>query len=69
MKKKQNWFKKKKIASVFALVTLVAGFLFLDQGITGNAVLNNNPAVNVISLVGLLLVFCAAILSVYSLRR
>ena len=69
MKKKQNWFKQKKVTSVFALVALVAGFLFLDNGITGNVVLGNTSPVDIISLMGLLLVFCAAILASYSIRR
>lgn len=69
MAKKQTWFKTKKVTASFAAVALVVGFLFLDRGVTGNVVLNNQAPVNVVSLAGLLLVFCSAILAIYSTRR
>lgn len=69
MEKKKNPIKTKKVTGVFALIALVAGFLFLDRGVTGNVILNNKQPLDVISLIGLLLVFCAAILTVYAVRR
>lgn len=60
---------KKKIAAVVAGVAFILGFLLLDNSMTGNAVLNNQPALNSFSVVGLLLVFCSAILVVYTLKK
>lgn len=64
-----NWLKTKQVTSGFALLALVGGFLFLNQSITGNAILNNKYPINLASLVGLLLVFCSAILAVYTIRH
>ena len=59
----------KKITAAFSVAALFAGFLFIDRSVTGNVVLNNHNPVNFVSLVGLLLVFCSAILALYSIRR
>ncbi|HEB46885.1 MAG TPA: hypothetical protein ENI22_00255 [Candidatus Pacearchaeota archaeon] len=69
MEKKKNWFGAKKLTASFAAVSLIVGFLFLDKGVTGNVIINNQNPVNVVSLIGLLLVFCSAVLAVYSTRR
>lgn len=66
---KINWFKTKKITSSFAVVALIAGFLFLNRGITGNIILNNKYPFDVVSLIGLTLIFCSAILAVHTIRR
>ena len=67
--KKVKWFKTKKVAAVFAAVSFVIGFLFLDKGITGNVILDNKYPVDFISLIGLLLVLCSAILAVYIIKK
>ena len=59
----------KKVISSFALVALVAGFFFLDKGITGNVVLNGENPLDIISLIGLVLVFCSAALTFYVLKK
>lgn len=61
--------KRKKIAAVFAFLTFMVGFLFLDINSTGNVVLNGTPSFEVGSLVGLLLIVCSAILTVYTVRK
>ncbi|MBU2503574.1 MAG: hypothetical protein KJ879_00775 [Nanoarchaeota archaeon] len=67
---KAKFINSKKITAVFAVAALVAGFFFLDRGTTGNVVLNGNlPPVDVISIVGLVLVGCSAILAFYSVRK
>lgn len=66
---KVKWFKTKRIAAVFAAVAFVIGFLFLDKGITGNIILDNKYPVDFISLIGLLLVLCSALLAVYLIRK
>jgi len=67
----ESFFKQKKVTAGFAAASLVFGFLFLfiNNGITGNAVLNDKYSLNLLSLVGLLLIFCSAILAAYSLRK
>ncbi len=66
---KTGWLKTKKVTSSFAIVALIAGFLFLDRGTTGNVILNNNYPFDFVSLIGLLLIFCSAVLAVYTIRR
>jgi hypothetical protein len=67
--RKVKWFKTKKIAAVFAAVAFVIGFLFLDKGVTGNVILDNKYPVDFISLIGLLLILCSAILAVYLIKK
>ena len=69
MRFKKGAINPKKITAAFSVVALVAGFLFLDKGITGNIILNGHYPFDVISFIGLLLVFCSAILAGYSLRK
>ena len=66
---KLKWFKAKRVAAVFAAVSFVIGFLFLDKGITGNVILDNQYPVDFISLIGLLLILCSAILAVYLIKK
>jgi len=66
---KKKWFKTKGIAAVFAAVAFVMGFLFLDKGITGNIILDNQHPVDFISLIGLLLVLCSAVLVIYIIKK
>ena len=66
---KVKWFKIKSVAAVFAVVAFAAGFLFLDGGSTGNVILENHYPVDFVSLIGLLLVLCSAILAVYIIKR
>lgn len=65
-----SWFKEKKVAATFAVVAFFAGFLFVDRGsISGNVIVDNTPTFNIISMVGLLLVLCSAILVFYTVRK
>ena len=66
---KANWLKSKKIASVFALLSFITGFLFLNSGVTGNVILDNRYPFNIISFIGLLLVLCSALLVAYILKK
>jgi hypothetical protein len=68
--KKQNLFKKKSITASFAITSFIVGFFFLRQGrITGNIIANNYHNFSLLSLIGLLLVFCAIIMAVYTIKR
>jgi hypothetical protein len=67
---KESWFKKKKITAYIALIAFVSGFLFIkNSGITGNAVVNHYHEVSVLSIVGLLLIFCSVILTIYTIEK
>lgn len=66
---KENFFKKRKVTAMFAVISLAGGFIFLNKGITGNVVLNGSHAFSVVSLIGLLLVLCSAILIAYSIKK
>ena len=66
---KIKWFRAKSVAAVFAAVAFVIGFLFLDKGITGNVILDNQYPVDFISLIGLLLVLCSAVLVIYIIKK
>ncbi len=61
--------KRKKIAAVFAFITFIVGFLFLDTSSTGNVVLNGTPSFDIGSMVGLLLIVFSAILTIYVVRK
>jgi len=69
MKINKNPLKAKKILASFAVAALVAGFLFLDRGFTGNVVLNGNSSIDILSLIGLALIFCSAVLAAYTLKK
>lgn len=69
MKKNLNWFKTKKVTIPFALVSLMGGFFFLNRSITGNVILNNKHAFNLVSLIGLLLILCSVVLIAYSIKK
>ena len=61
---------KTKIATaIFAIVALFTGFLFLNQSLTGNAIIKNTFPIQPLSVIGLLLVLCAIVLGIYTIRR
>jgi len=64
-----SWLKTKKITGVFSGVALFVGFIFLDKGITGNVILNNQVPVGAMSLIGLGLVLCSGILAAYTIKK
>jgi hypothetical protein len=68
-KHRANFFEKRPVTISFAAIALLFGFFFLDSGITGNAVLNKQIPVNLVSIAGLLLILCSVILVAYSLKK
>mgnify|MGYP001563518622 CR=1 FL=1 len=66
---KKSWLNVKKIAGVFAAVFLVAGFLLLDKGISGNVVLDGEYTSNPLALIGLIIVLFAAVLTAYTIKK
>lgn len=69
MKKKTNFLTRKTTTAFFAIISAIAGILFLNKEITGNIILSNAYSFNLISLIGFLLIVCSVILGVYSLRK
>ena len=69
MKKKTNFLTRKTTTAFFAIISAIAGILFLKKSITGNIILSDAYSFNLISLIGLLLILCSIILGVYSLKR
>ena len=61
--------KTKTATFSFAIIALISGFLFLNQGITGNVVMDNKYPFNMVSLIGLLLIACSIILGLYSIKK
>jgi hypothetical protein len=66
---KNNFFNKKGVTWMFAIISLVFGFWFLDSNLTGNTIVNQQVPINLVSLIGLLLVACSAILISYSVKN
>lgn len=71
---KKGWsllHKGKSIAAVFAGAAFVVGFFLIDRSeSTGNVVLNGDvPPFNIISLIGLFLILCSAVLAFYIVKK
>jgi len=72
MNKNNFWIslKAKRSTTIFALIALIGGFLFLNQSnVTGNIILSKENPINIISIIGLLLILCSVILSLYSIKK
>jgi len=69
MKNTKRFFKRKVITGIFSIISLIAGFWFLDSSITGGVIMNKEFSVSPLSFVSLLLFVCSAILIVYSLKK
>lgn len=68
-KKKENFFKTRKVIIFFAIVSLIEGFLFIHHNLAGNIILNNKYLPGLILLTGSLLLLCSGILIVYSAKE
>jgi len=70
----KSFFQKRSVVAAFGIIALIAGFLFLNLGavvpltgrVTGNIVLNNFYPFSFISIIGMLLILCSAILIIYA---
>lgn len=65
----KKFFAIKGVTWFFGIIAIIAGFIFLDSSVTGNAIANNPSSVNLLSLIGLVLVVCSAVLISYSVRK
>lgn len=68
-KKFSNWFETKPVTSFFAIIAAIGGFLFLSYRPTGGVILNEQSSFNILSIIGSLLILCAIILGIYSIRK
>jgi len=66
---KTNFLKQTKVTGTFAAIAFVSGFFFLDKAATGNVVLNKTATFSFTPLIGLLLIFCSTLLTLYTLKK
>ena len=64
-----DWLKTKKATAIFSVVSLISGFFFLNQNITGNVILNENYSLNIIPIIGLFLILFSIVLGAYSVMK
>ena len=65
-----SWLKTKQGTTIFALIALISGFIFLNQStLTGNIISAGEGSFNLISFIGLLLISCSIILAVYAIVK
>jgi len=67
--KKEEILKTKKATTIFAILALMGGFLFLRPSITGGFILENSDSFSTLSLIGLVLIGCSIVLATYSLKK
>jgi len=66
---KKGSFNAKTASLVFAAVSFITGFLFIDRGsISGNAV-GSAPPVGTVTITGLILIAVAIALAAYGIRK
>jgi len=66
---KENFFTRKEIVLLFAVIALVFSFLFLDANFTGSIIIDKPSPITPLSLISLLLIACSAILIAYSVKK
>ncbi|MCH8945919.1 MAG: hypothetical protein IIA85_03280 [Nanoarchaeota archaeon] len=64
-----DWLKTKQATAIFAVGSLISGFFFLNQNITGNVILNESYSLNILPIIGLFLILCSVILGAYSVMK
>ena len=65
-----GWFKTKKTTKIFAIISLILGFLFIMKSIiTRSMFLDSGYSLNPFLVIGLLLISCSIILGAYSLKK
>lgn len=74
MEGKKSFFERKSVVAAFGVIALFAGFFFLNVGflnlgLTGNVINSEYVSVNFLSVIGLLLIVCAAVLIIYSIVK
>ena len=65
----KNFFKQPLTVATIGIISLIGGFYFLSNKITGNVILKNDVTFSLLPLIGLLLIACSAILIIYSIKK
>jgi multidrug transporter EmrE-like cation transporter len=65
----KDFLENPKTTSIFGIVALLAGILFLNQTLTGNAVLTNSTNFNAIPVIGIGLLLCSFVMFLYTLKK
>jgi hypothetical protein len=78
MAKKQDFFLKRSVIATLGIIALLGGFVFINSGFltgffvsspTGNFVVSEFQPFSILSILGMLLILCSAILIVYSIVK
>ena len=69
MGRKQDFLKSRKAIGGFAVIAIISAFFFLQGPMTGNVILEDSAQFNFVSVIGILLVFCAFVLAFYFFRK
>jgi ABC-type sulfate transport system permease component len=65
----KDFLENSKTTTAFGIVALLAGILFINQTLTGNAVLTNSTNFNAIPVVGIGLLLCSFVMFLYTLKK
>lgn len=66
---KESFLTKRNVTWIFAIISIISGFFFLDSGPTGNIIINKQSSISILSIIGLLLIACSAVLITYSVKK
>jgi multisubunit Na+/H+ antiporter MnhB subunit len=78
VKTQRSFFQKRSVVAAIGIIALLSGFVFLNMGamvnpftgrVTGNAISSSFFPFSLISIIGMLLLVCAAILIIYALVK
>lgn len=61
--------KGKRFTAGFGFFALMWGFLFMEGSFSGNVILGNEAAFNLVAFIGACLMICSVVLIVYSVRK
>ena len=67
--KKENAFEKPIVMGTIGVISLLSGFYFLNNSITGSVISSGKLNFSLLSLIGMLLVACSAVLITYSIKK
>ena len=66
---KEKFLEQKKTTGIFAMIAFLSGYIFLDNSVTGNAILKEQPSLNLVSLIGLGLIICSLLLAYHTFKK
>lgn len=74
---RQSFFLKKGVVATIGILALMGGFVFINMGminpisgqVTGNFASNTLSSFSMISVIGILLILCSAVLIIYAIVK